>query len=80
MFNGDELTPEPHTRNPSRGIELCGVVEAMFSYNTMFSTFGDVAFADRAERVRAHGSEKVGMIASVLFFSLMELCWFACNR
>jgi len=51
MFNGDEWTPAPHTRNPSRGIELCGVVEAMFSYNTMFSVFGNVAFADRAERV-----------------------------
>ena len=32
MFNGDELLPEPPTRNPSRGIETCGVVEAMFSY------------------------------------------------
>eukprot|EP00750_Incisomonas_marina_P019051 INCI3202.7.p1 GENE.INCI3202.7~~INCI3202.7.p1 ORF type:complete len:568 (+),score=72.37 INCI3202.7:170-1873(+) len=51
MYNGDEITPAPHTRNPSRGIELCGVVEAMFSYNTMFSVFGDVAFADRAERI-----------------------------
>jgi hypothetical protein len=50
MFNGDEILPEPATRNPSRGIELCGVVEAMFSYNTMFSTHGDVAFADRAVR------------------------------
>ncbi len=26
-----QITPEPHTRHPSRGIELCGVVEAMFS-------------------------------------------------
>ena len=31
MFNGDELLPTPATRDPSRGIELCGVVEAMFS-------------------------------------------------
>jgi len=51
MFNGDEILPSPPTRSPSRGIELCGVVEAMFSYNTMFSTFGDVEFADRAERI-----------------------------
>jgi hypothetical protein len=51
MFNGDELLPSPPTRSPSRGIELCGVVEAMFSYSTMFSTFGDVAYADRAERI-----------------------------
>jgi len=51
MFNGDEILPNPATRNPSRGIELCGVVEAMFSYNVMFGVHGDVAFADRAERV-----------------------------
>ena len=51
MYLGDEITPEPPTRDPSRGIELCGVVETMFSYETMFSIHGDVAFADRAERV-----------------------------
>jgi hypothetical protein len=51
MFNGDEIIPSPNTRNPSRGIELCGVVEAMFSYNTMFSVHGDVEFADRAEKI-----------------------------
>ena len=44
MFNGDELLPSPPTRNPSRGIETCGVVEAMFSYTTMFSEFGDARF------------------------------------
>merc|ERR1711957_762523 len=49
MFNGDELLPEPgYERHPSRGIELCGVVEAMFSYNTMFAILGDPSFADRA--------------------------------
>eukprot|EP00036_Acanthoecidae_sp_10tr_P008718 CAMPEP_0182927302 /NCGR_PEP_ID=MMETSP0105_2-20130417/13716_1 /TAXON_ID=81532 ORGANISM="Acanthoeca-like sp., Strain 10tr" /NCGR_SAMPLE_ID=MMETSP0105_2 /ASSEMBLY_ACC=CAM_ASM_000205 /LENGTH=698 /DNA_ID=CAMNT_0025065247 /DNA_START=1 /DNA_END=2095 /DNA_ORIENTATION=+ len=51
MFNGDEILPAPATRLPSRGIELCGVVEAMFSYNTMFSVHGNVAFADRSERI-----------------------------
>jgi len=54
MFNGDELLPElgsGYERHPSRGIELCGVVEAMFSYNTMFAIHGDPAFADRAERI-----------------------------
>ena len=51
VFNGDELLPAPATRDPSRGFELCGVVEAMFSYNTMFSVHGDVSFADRAERI-----------------------------
>lgn len=51
MYNGDELIPFPPTRSPSRGIELCGVVEAMWSWNTLFSIHGDVMFADRAERV-----------------------------
>jgi len=51
MYNGDEILPVPATRSPSRGIELCGVVEAMFSYNVMFSVHGDVAFADRAEQI-----------------------------
>jgi hypothetical protein len=51
MYNGDEIIPFPPTRSPSRGIELCGVVEAMFSWNTLFSVHGDVEFADRAERI-----------------------------
>jgi hypothetical protein len=51
MFNGDEWLPEPATRNPSRGIETCGVVESMFSYSSMFAIHGDVRFADRAERI-----------------------------
>jgi hypothetical protein len=51
MFNGDELLPKPATRSPSRGSELCGVVEAMFSYNTMFSIHGETSFADRAEQI-----------------------------
>merc|ERR1719445_53864 len=51
MYNGDEILPNPPTRNPSRGIELCGVVEAMYSYTTMFSVHGDVLFADRAEKI-----------------------------
>ncbi|KAJ9468493.1 hypothetical protein DIPPA_27539 [Diplonema papillatum] len=51
MFNGDEILPTPPTRNPSRGIELCGVVEAMFSYSYMYSVFGNLAFADRTELI-----------------------------
>jgi len=51
MFNGDENLPTPATRSPSHGIELCGVVEAMFSYNTMFSVHGDISLVDRAERI-----------------------------
>jgi len=51
LINGDEHLPVPMSRNPSHGIELCGVVEAMFSYNTMFAVHGDPRFADRAELI-----------------------------
>lgn len=51
MYNGDEILPNPPTRSPSRGIEDCGIVEAMFSYNTMFSIHGETSFAERAERI-----------------------------
>ena len=52
MFNGDEHLPTPPTRSPSRGIELCGVVESMFSYTVMYSVFGnEIAFADRVELI-----------------------------
>eukprot|EP01063_Lacrimia_lanifica_P030212 TRINITY_DN4769_c0_g1_i4.p1 TRINITY_DN4769_c0_g1~~TRINITY_DN4769_c0_g1_i4.p1 ORF type:complete len:683 (+),score=140.34 TRINITY_DN4769_c0_g1_i4:3314-5362(+) len=51
MFNGDEYLPTNNSRHPSRGIELCGVVEAMYSYNLMYSVHGNTAFADRAELV-----------------------------
>jgi hypothetical protein len=51
MFNGDELLPEPPTRSPSRGIETCGVVEAMFSWTCLGATIGDANMFDRAERI-----------------------------
>ena len=51
MYVGDEITPLPYTRSPSRGIELCGVVEAMYSYEIMYATHGELAFAERAERI-----------------------------
>ena len=37
--------------NPSRGTELCTVVEAMFSYGIIFSTIGDPVFADKVEQM-----------------------------
>jgi len=53
MFCADEtLCAEAGQNNmPSRGSELCAVVEAMFSYATMFSVHGDAAFAERLERI-----------------------------
>jgi hypothetical protein len=37
--------------NPSRGTELCTVVETMFSYGIIFSTLGDPVFADKVEQI-----------------------------
>ena len=51
MYVGDEIIPTLEDHNPSRGIELCGVVEAMFSYSVMFSQFGRAADLDKAERI-----------------------------
>ena len=38
-------------KNPSRGSETCTVVEAMFSYETIFSIIGDATFGDRVEQL-----------------------------
>lgn len=62
MFIGDEIIPGHRTRDPSRGSELCGVVEAMFSYNVMFSIHGDVAFADRVERIAYNALPGIGAV------------------
>jgi hypothetical protein len=36
---------------PSRGTELCAVVEGMFSFETMFAVTGDPVFAEHAEKI-----------------------------
>jgi hypothetical protein len=38
-------------RNPSQGVELCTVVEAMYSLEHALAITGDVALADRIERI-----------------------------
>lgn len=38
-------------RNPSRGVELCAVVEAMYSLELAVAITGDVRLADRLERI-----------------------------
>jgi DUF1680 family protein len=48
MFSGDEHFAGP---DPSQGIELCAVVESMFSYEQAFAILGDSRLADRLERV-----------------------------
>ena len=48
MFSGDEHFAGI---DPSQGIELCAVVETMFSFEGAFSVFGDPRIADRLEKV-----------------------------
>ena len=48
MFSADEHLAGP---DPSQGIELCAVVEAMFSLEQAFAVLGDARLADRLEKV-----------------------------
>ena len=48
MFSADEHIAGT---DPSQGIELCAVVESMFSYEMIASDLGDPLFGDRLERV-----------------------------
>lgn len=46
--NGDEHLSG---NNPTQGAELCSIVEAMFSYQTMLEVFGNPIFADSLEKL-----------------------------
>ncbi len=48
LFTGDEHVAG---RMPSQGTELCAVVEYMYSLEHLASITGDVAYADRLERI-----------------------------
>ena len=48
MFSGDEHLAG---MDPSQGIELCAVVETMFSFEDALAVLGDARLADRLERV-----------------------------
>jgi len=48
MFSADEHYAG---RDPSQGIELCAVVEALFSLQHVIRVTGDAALADRLERI-----------------------------
>jgi DUF1680 family protein len=48
MFSADEHFAG---QDPSQGIELCAVVEAMFSLETDLAITGDESFADRLEKI-----------------------------
>ncbi|MBQ8742408.1 MAG: glycoside hydrolase family 127 protein [Clostridia bacterium] len=47
-FNGDECISG---RSPSQGTELCGVAEAMYSYEVLSCVSGKVKWADKLERI-----------------------------
>ena len=47
-FSGDECLSG---RDPRQGTELCGVVEAMYSYEWLFTVTGEDVWADRLERL-----------------------------
>jgi hypothetical protein len=48
VFSADECLGG---REPNRGTELCTIVEAAHSLGLLHRTHGDIAFADRAERI-----------------------------
>ncbi|MGI6544089.1 MAG: beta-L-arabinofuranosidase domain-containing protein [Limnochordia bacterium] len=48
LFTGDEHLAGT---GPAQGTELCAVVEYMFSLEVLLCIFGDVAYADRLERI-----------------------------
>jgi len=48
IFSGDEWLAG---REPTQGVELCAVVEFMFSLENLVRVLGDATFADRLERV-----------------------------
>lgn len=48
MYGGDEAL---HGNNPTQGVELCSIVEMMFSLEQMFLISGDCFFSDLLERI-----------------------------
>ena len=48
MYGGDEPL---HGNNPTQGVELCSIVEMMFSLEKMIEITGDLSFVDHLEKV-----------------------------
>lgn len=48
MYGGDEPL---HGNDPAQGIELCSIVEMMYSLETMLKITGDIGFADHLEKL-----------------------------
>ena len=48
MFGGDEAL---HGNNPVQGVELCSIVEMMYSLEEMIKICGKISYADHLERI-----------------------------
>lgn len=48
MFGGDEML---HGNNPTQGVELCSIIEMMFSMEQMLQISGDLTYAEQLEKV-----------------------------
>lgn len=48
LYGGDEGL---HGNNPTQGVELCSVVEMMFSLENLVSISGDITYADYLEKI-----------------------------
>jgi len=48
MYGGDE---QLHGNNPTQGVELCSVIEMMYSFESILPISGDIYFADYLEKL-----------------------------
>jgi len=48
MYGGDEAL---HGNNPTQGVELCSIIEMMFSLEKMIEITGDLTMADHLEKI-----------------------------
>jgi hypothetical protein len=48
MYGGDEPM---HGKNPTQGVELCSVVELMFSLENILTITGDIQYAEHLEKI-----------------------------
>jgi len=48
MYGGDEAL---HGNNPTQGVELCSIIEMMFSLEKMIEITGDLSFVDHLEKI-----------------------------
>lgn len=62
MFSGDEFLAGTA---PEQGVELCAIVELMFSLENMLRIYGDAQLADRLERI-AFNALPAGISADIM--------------